>query len=122
MTSLLDWPMLTWSFGCTGLFDPTGEPSARLARFDTTSFMFMFVEVPEPVWKTSIGNSSGCLPCATSWAASLIARASFPSRRPSSAFACADAHLIPASAVRKRAGIRRPDTWKLSTARCVWAP
>ena len=26
----------------------------------------MFVEVPEPVWKTSIGNCSSCLPSATS--------------------------------------------------------
>ena len=28
--------------------------------------MFMFVEVPEPVWKTSIGNWSSCRPRATS--------------------------------------------------------
>ena len=44
--------MLTWSFGCT-------PPSARLA---ITSFAFMFEEVPEPVWKTSIGNWSSCSP------------------------------------------------------------
>ncbi len=45
-TSLEDWPMLTWSLGCA--------PSP--ARLAMTSLAFMFVEVPEPVWKTSIGN------------------------------------------------------------------
>jgi len=38
--------MFTWSLGCA--------PSP--ARFAMTSLAFMFVEVPEPVWKTSIGN------------------------------------------------------------------
>ena len=28
-----------------------------------TSLAFMFDEVPEPVWKTSIGNWSSCWPC-----------------------------------------------------------
>jgi len=31
--------------------------------------MFMFDDVPEPVWKTSTGNWSSCLPSATSRAA-----------------------------------------------------
>ena len=47
--------MFTWSFGCA--------PSP--ARFAITSLAFMFDEVPEPVWKTSIGNWSSCLPSAT---------------------------------------------------------
>ncbi len=38
--------MLTWSLGCTP--SPASAPMTSLA--------FMFVEVPEPVWKTSIGN------------------------------------------------------------------
>ena len=49
-TSFDDWDAFTWSFGCTG------EPSTRLARVASTSFMFMFDEVPLPVWYTSIGN------------------------------------------------------------------
>ena len=34
-----------------------------------TSLVFMFDDVPEPVWKTSIGNWSSCSPAATSSAA-----------------------------------------------------
>ena len=51
-TSLLDCEALTWSFGCTG------RPSSRDARVAMTSLAFMFDDVPEPVWKTSIGNWS----------------------------------------------------------------
>ena len=51
-TSLDDWPMFTSSFACT--------PSP--ARLAMTSFAFMFDEVPEPVWKTSIGNWSSSSP------------------------------------------------------------
>jgi hypothetical protein len=51
MTSLLLWPRLTWSFGCTFSAD------AREARFAITSLAFMLVLVPLPVWNTSIGNS-----------------------------------------------------------------
>ena len=47
--SLLDWLALTWSLGCT-------STPARAASEASTSFMFMFDDVPEPVWKTSIGN------------------------------------------------------------------
>ena len=45
-TSLEDCPMLTWSLGC----------APAPARRAMTSLAFMFVEVPDPVWKTSIGN------------------------------------------------------------------
>ena len=84
--------------------------------------MFMFEEVPEPVWNTSIGNSSGCCPAITSSAASRIAFESRASSSPSPSFALAAAHLISASAARNRAGIARPLTRKFSTARCVCAP
>ncbi len=43
-TSLLDCEALTWSFGWTG------EPSLCVARVASTSLMFMFELVPEPVW------------------------------------------------------------------------
>ena len=48
--------MLTWSLGW----------ASSPASLAITSFAFMFEEVPEPVWKTSIGNWSSCLPSATS--------------------------------------------------------
>ena len=48
--------MFTWSLGWA--------PSP--ARLAITSLAFMFEEVPEPVWKTSIGNWSSCSPAATS--------------------------------------------------------
>ena len=54
-TSFEHWPMLTSSFACT--------PSP--ASVAITSFAFMFDEVPEPVWKTSIGNWSSSSPSAT---------------------------------------------------------
>ncbi len=43
-TSFEDWDAFTWSLGCTG------EPSFWVAMVASTSFMFMFEEVPEPVW------------------------------------------------------------------------
>ena len=51
-TSFEDCDAFTWSFGCTG------EPRSRVASVASTSFMFMFDEVPEPVWYMSIGNWS----------------------------------------------------------------
>ena len=62
-TSLDDWPMFTWSLGWT----------VAPASVAMTSLAFMFDEVPEPVWKTSIGNWSSCSPAATSVAAAAIA-------------------------------------------------
>ena len=64
--SLLDWLALTWSLGCT-------STPARVARVAITSFMFMLELVPEPVWKTSIGNSASCSPSTTARAAVAIA-------------------------------------------------
>ena len=34
--------MLQWSFGCTGLLEPISPPSISMARFEITSFAFMF--------------------------------------------------------------------------------
>ena len=56
MTSLDDCPLLTWSLGCTGERDPIVPPRISMARLPITSLVFMFVEVPEPVWKTSSTN------------------------------------------------------------------
>ena len=53
MTSLEDWPMLTWSLGWTGLLAPSSPPRIWMARLEITSLAFMLVEVPEPVWKMS---------------------------------------------------------------------
>ncbi len=50
--SLEDWEALTWSLGCTS------RPRERVARVAITSLAFMFDEVPEPVWKTSMGKWS----------------------------------------------------------------
>ena len=67
--SLDDCEALTWSFGCTS------APVAAEARAAMTSLTFMFVEVPEPVWYTSIGNWSSSSPDSMRWAASPIAPA-----------------------------------------------
>ena len=83
-TSLELCPRLTWSLGCT--------PSP--ARFAITSFAFMFVEVPDPVWNTSIGNWSSNSPEATRSAAAAIRPASSPSSSPRSALTRAAAPLI----------------------------
>ena len=67
MTSFELWHLLTSSFGWTA------APSRLPARCATTSFMFVLVDVPEPVWYTSIGNCSSHRPSATSRAATAIA-------------------------------------------------
>mmetsp|Transcript_8405 Transcript_8405/g.14463 ORF Transcript_8405/g.14463 Transcript_8405/m.14463 type:complete len:278 (+) Transcript_8405:234-1067(+) len=51
-----DCDILTWSFACTGFFEPNGKPSFWLERFASTSFMFMLVCVPEPVCHTTSGK------------------------------------------------------------------
>lgn len=52
ITSFDDCDMFTWSFGCTV------RPSERDATVAITSFRFMFVLVPLPVWKIETGNWS----------------------------------------------------------------
>ena len=49
--------------------------SFSVARVAITSLAFMFDDVPDPVWKTSIGNSSSQRPSATSSAAATMASA-----------------------------------------------
>ena len=111
-TSFDDWPMLTWSFGCT--------PSPASAVM--TSFAFMFELVPEPVWKTSIGNWSSNSPAATRSAAAAIRPAISESSRPRSALARAAAPLIRPSQCATLAGIGSPETGKLATALSVSPP
>ena len=116
IASLLDCPMFTWSLGCT-FFPSRFEASAPI-----TSFAFMLVEVPDPVWNTSIGNSASCCPASTSCAAATIAPATSAGSRPRSRFTSAATRLTIPSARRKARGSGRPLIGKLSTARWVVAP
>ena len=110
--------MFTWSLGCA--------PSP--ATFAITSFAFMFVEVPEPVWKTSTGNWSSNSPPAIRSPAAAIRSASSGSRRPSSAFTRAAAPLIRASQCTTPAGTGSPETgssprpWSSRHPRAVPSP
>ena len=111
-TSFDDCPMFTSSFGCT--------PSP--ASVAITSFAFMFDEVPEPVWKTSIGNWSSSSPLAIRSPAAAMRSAFSGSRRPSSAFTRAAAALMRPSQRATGAGIGSPETGKLATAFVVSPP
>src|SRR3954471_24371389 len=112
--SLLDWLALTWSWACT-------STPARDASEASTSFMFMFELVPEPVWKTSSGNWSSWSPDMTTAAASLIAPACSSLITPSSAFTVAAAGLTAARAWMCRDSSVVPEIGKFSTARWVCA-
>src|SRR3954451_8962764 len=111
-TSLEDWPMFTWSLGCA--------PSPAIVAI--TSFAFMFDDVPEPVWKTSIGNWSSCRPSAISSAAAPMRLARSASSSPRSALARAAAPLMRPSQRTTWTGTRSPETGKLSTALRVSPP
>ena len=87
-----------------------------------TSFAFMFELVPEPVWKTSIGNWSSNSPAATRSAAEAMRSALSASSSPSSAFARAAAALMRPSQRATATGIGSPDTGKFSTAFVVSPP
>ena len=50
--SLEDWPMFTWSLGCTGCLVPSSPPNSWLARLPITSLTFMLDCVPDPVCQT----------------------------------------------------------------------
>ena len=104
--------MFTWSFGCT--------PSP--ARLAITSLAFMFEDVPEPVWKTSIGNWSSCCPAATSSPALATRSAMSASSKPSSAFTRAASALMRPSQRTTGAGTVSPDTGKFSIAFVVSDP
>ena len=86
-------PMFTWSLGCTGALLPTSPPSVWMARLEMTSFTFMLVCVPEPVWKVTSGKWSSSLPAITSSAAVLMAEATDESKRPYFSFTDA-AHFL----------------------------
>ena len=51
-----DCDMFTWSFGCTGVFEPRTPPASSIALLEMTSFAFMLVWVPLPVCQTRNGN------------------------------------------------------------------
>ena len=104
--------MLTWSLRWT--------PSP--ASVAMTSLAFMFDDVPEPVWKTSIGNWSSWRPCAISSAAAAMRCARSASSSPRSAFARAAAPLMRPSQRTTATGTRSPDTGKFSTAFRVSPP
>jgi hypothetical protein len=93
MTSLDDWQRLTWSFGWTGDLSPRAPPSISLARPAMTSFAFMLVDVPDPVWNTSTGKWASSVPSTTSVAAATIASATRGSSSPSSTLVRAAARL-----------------------------
>jgi hypothetical protein len=111
--------MFTWSFGCTGLFEPTSPPRIWFARFEITSFAFMFVDVPEPVWKMSSTKCRSSSPSITSREAWRIAPARRASSRPRSSFTLAAACLIAPSARRKRRSKRSRLIGKFWRARSV---
>ncbi len=92
------------------------------ARVAITSFAFMFDEVPEPVWKTSIGNWSSSSPSAMRSAAAAIRSAFSRSSRPRSALTWAAAPLIRPSQRATGAGMGSPETGKLATAFAVSPP
>ena len=107
---------MTSSFGCTR------APSSSVANAAITSLAFMFDDVPDPVWKTSIGKCSSHFPSATSVAASAMALAmsfSMVFWRP---LTVAAAPLIRASAAIRLRSFRIPEIGKFSTARWVCAP
>ena len=87
-----------------------------------TSLAFMFDDVPEPVWKTSIGNCASCLPSAISSPAAAIFSASSASSSPSSAFTRAAVPLMRPSQRTTGSGTRSPETGKFATAFVVSPP
>ena len=87
-----------------------------------TSLAFMFEDVPEPVWKTSIGNWSSCSPAAIASPADAMRSARSASSSPRSAFTRAAAALMRPSQRTTPTGIGRPETGKLSIALRVSAP
>ena len=94
-----DWPMLTWSLAWT--------PSP--ARLAITSLAFMFDEVPEPVWNTSIGNWSSCSPAAISSAAAAMRSADGGVEQPQLGVDPRRGGLDPAQPVHdRRPGSARP--------------
>ncbi len=120
--SLDDCDMLTWSLGCTGVFDPRAPPAISMARLAMTSLAFMLVWVPLPVCHTRRGKWSSSAPAVTSAAAREIRSASLGSRRPRSALVRAEASLrIPMARITERGMMSSPMA-KWTSDRAVWAP
>jgi len=81
----------------------------------------MLLEVPDPVWKVSMGNSASSSPDATRAAAVTTASAISCGTTPSSALTRAAAPLTRPSAAISAGSIGVPEIGKFSTARCVCA-
>ena len=120
--SLDDWPILQWSLGCTGSFEPITPPSISIARFAITSFEFIFDCVPDPVCQTTSGKLSSNLPSITSLAAWVIATPRRSSKAPRVILASAQAFLITPSARTMATGCFSQPIGKLIIERCVCAP
>src|SRR5271163_4069265 len=87
-----------------------------------TSLALVLVEVPEPVWTTSIGNCSSYSPAAISAAARSMREAVRFGSSPSSALTAAAAPFRRASQCTTATGTVSPEIWKLSTALAVSGP
>ena len=110
--------MLTASLGWTGDLPPrTPLLNCSLATPAITSLVFMLVEVPLPVWKTSTTNWSSCWPSATACAAWTIRSPSSAGSRPRSMLTCAAAFLIRPRARMNGRGNRSGLIWKFRRAR-----
>ena len=83
--------------------------------------MFMLELVPEPVWKTSIGNSSKWSPAMTASAAAVIASACSAAITPSWALTRAVDFFTRAIATTCAGSRVAPLIGKFSTTRSVWA-
>ncbi|CCK02452.1 Binding-protein-dependent transport systems inner membrane component [Cronobacter sakazakii 701] len=121
-TSFELWLLFTSSFGCTLRAMPRSPPRISLARFASTSFMFMLVWVPEPVCQIASGNSCGCAPSSTSSAALMMASPRSAGSKPRSILTFAAARLVSASAAISAVGIFSVEMRKCSSERCVCAP
>ncbi len=104
--------MFTWSFGWT----------SSPASVAITSFAFMLELVPEPVWKTSMGNWSSNSPVAMRSPAEAMRSARARSRSSRSAFTRAAAALMRPSQRATGVGIGSPETGKFATAFSVSIP
>src|SRR5471030_803993 len=117
-----DWPRLTSSLGCSKRFSPRTPPISSEPRLASTSFIFIFDCVPEPVCHTARGNSPLCWLASTSSAARVMASAFEPSSRPRSRLTLAAPRLTRASAWISSGGMRSVEMWKCSSERWVCAP
>ena len=103
--SFEDCPKLTSSFGCTVRFSPRWPPNNSDSRLARTSFMFIWVCVPEPVCQMDSGNSKLCLPCKISRAAVTMASALCEGNKPRSRLTRAQAAFTLARAKINSMGI-----------------